>query len=211
MLASTQTLSLETRPTAPVLVSAAVCETRYVPGCSESTCVTMPAKGARTDGVVELALRLVDLRLGLQILRVLGRRNVGIAAEPGELHLRLLLQRGELARVGFERVARSGRSWPWKRNRSRTSVAYAIVVSLIEFGLRLLRSDVAQHALVVLLHRFDRQRRLRQIGLDVVERDLELLRIDRKSTSPALTVWPSWTSTELTRPETSVDTMSLAA
>ena len=40
------------------------------------------------DGVIELALRLVDLCLGLQILRVLRDRNVRVAGEPGELHLR---------------------------------------------------------------------------------------------------------------------------
>ena len=54
----------------------------------------------------------------------------------------------------------------------------AIVIGLIEIDLRLLRRGVAQHALVILLHRLDRQRGLRQIGLGVVERDLELPRIE---------------------------------
>jgi hypothetical protein len=41
----------------------------------------------------------------------------------------------------------------------------------------LLSGGIAQHALVVLLHRFDSQRGLRKAGLGVVESDLELLGI----------------------------------
>ena len=37
--------------------------------------------------MVKLTLRLVDLRLGLQVLRVLGDGDVGIAVQPGELRL----------------------------------------------------------------------------------------------------------------------------
>ena len=50
----------------------------------------------------------------------------------------------------------------------------AIIGRLIERDLRLLRSDVAQHAPVVLLHRVDGQRNLREVGLGAVESDLEL-------------------------------------
>ena len=56
--------------------------------------------------MIELTLRLVDLRLGLQILRVLGDRNVRVAGEPGELHLRLLTEGFELVLVEFESEAR---------------------------------------------------------------------------------------------------------
>ena len=42
--------------------------------------------------MVELPLRLIDLRLGLSIERMLGHRNFRIAAELGELNLGLLLQ-----------------------------------------------------------------------------------------------------------------------
>ena len=55
----------------------------------------MPAKGARTIVLVELPLGLVDLCLGLQILRMLLDRHVGIAVELGQRHLSLLLQRSE--------------------------------------------------------------------------------------------------------------------
>jgi hypothetical protein len=48
---------------------------------------------------------------------------------------------------------------------------------LIEVDLRLLRRGVAHHPLVVLLHRLDRHGDLRQIGLGIVERDLELPRV----------------------------------
>ena len=50
----------------------------------------------------------------------------------------------------------------------------AVVGRLIERDLRLLRCDVAQHAPIILLHRCDRQRRLREVGLRIVEGDLEL-------------------------------------
>ena len=55
----------------------AVAAARYMPGCSVSTWVTMPSNGANTDGMLKLALRLVHLRLRLQILRQLG--HVGLS------------------------------------------------------------------------------------------------------------------------------------
>ena len=127
--------------------------------------------------MIELALRLVDLRLRLPVLRMFGDREVRIAAELGELHLRLLVQGGELALVVVERVARLvvnglGHSGTAQQH------GIAVVIDLIEVDLRLLSSGVAHHALVVLLHRLDRQRGLRQIGLGVVERDLELAGIE---------------------------------
>ncbi len=45
-------------------------------------------------------------------------------------------------------------------------------------NLRLLSVDVAQHAPVVVLHGVDGKRGLRQIGLRILECDLELLRIE---------------------------------
>jgi hypothetical protein len=41
-----------------------------------------------------------------------------------------------------------------------------------------LRGGIAQHALIVLFHRVDGQRRLGKVGFGIVERDLELLRIE---------------------------------
>ena len=104
-------------------------------------------------------------------------RNIGIAGEPGELHGGLLAQGFELVLVGSERKPRlivvglGNDVAPHERCK-------AVVVCLIQFDLRLLGCDVAQHALVVLLHRFDGQCRLRKIGLRIVERDLELPGID---------------------------------
>ncbi len=49
-----------------------------------------------------------------------------------------------------------------------------IVVCLIQIDLRLLCGGIAQHALVVLLQRFDGECRLREVGLGIVEGDLEL-------------------------------------
>ena len=42
--------------------------------------------------MIELALSLLDLRLSLQVLRVLSSGDVGVAVEPGQLDLRLLTQ-----------------------------------------------------------------------------------------------------------------------
>src|ERR1700748_3870119 len=53
--------------------------------------------------VIELPLRFIDLRLRLLVRRKLLYRDVRIAVEPGELDLCLLLQRLNLALVGFER------------------------------------------------------------------------------------------------------------
>ena len=52
----------------------------------------MPAKRRLDDRVIELALRFVDLRFGLQVLRVLRRRNVWVAAKLCKLHRGLLAQ-----------------------------------------------------------------------------------------------------------------------
>ena len=50
-------------------------------------------EGRPHHGMVKLALRFVDLRLGLQVLRMLRRLDIGIAAKPGQLRRRLLPQR----------------------------------------------------------------------------------------------------------------------
>ena len=87
------------------------------------------------------------------------------------------LQGCKLAFVVVERVARL---IVYGLGNSGTAQQHgiAVEVDLIEVDLCLLRGGVAHHALVVLLHRLDRQRGLRQIGLGVVERDLELTRIE---------------------------------
>ena len=108
---------------------------------------------------------------------MLRHHDVRIAAEPGELHLRLLARGGELALVVFQRVVRL------VVVRLRDGIAVqerggAVGIELVEIDLRRLRGGVADHALVVLLHRLDRQRRLRQISLGIVDRDLELARIE---------------------------------
>ena len=118
-------------------------------------------------------LRLVDLRLGLQILRVLRDLDIGIAAELGELNLRLLAQRFELVLVVAEgglRLIENGLGNGMRAQKHRV----AVVGGLIELDQRLLCGNVAQHAFIVLLHRLDGQRGLRQSGLGVVERDLKL-------------------------------------
>ena len=158
-----------------------------MPGAIAGTLVTMPANGAVTTVWSSCRCASSTCALRLAILRVVGRGDVRIAAELGELHFRLLLQRGELALVVFERVARL------IEHRLRYRGAFqqhgvAIVVCLIEVDLRLLRGDVAQHALVILLHRVDRHRDLREIGLGVVERDLELTRIQPVENLPGFDV-----------------------
>ena len=135
------------------------------------------------DGVIELALRLLDLCLGLQILRVLRHRNVRVAVEPGELHRGLLAQGFELALAGFQRETRLIVGGPGNGTGAHER-RVAVIGRLIERDLRLLRGDVAQHAQVVLLHRIDGQRRLRKVGLGVVEGDLELPGIE------AIQTWP---------------------
>ena len=52
------------------------------------------------------------------------------------------------------------------------------IVGFIENDLRLLGGDIAQHALVILLHGIDGQCRLGQIGFGVVESDLILAGIE---------------------------------
>ena len=54
----------------------------------------------------------------------------------------------------------------------------AIERGLVELDLGLLGGDVAQHPPVILLHRFDRQRHLREVGVGVLQRDLELAGIE---------------------------------
>ena len=54
----------------------------------------------------ELPVRFVDLRLGLQIERMLGDVEVGVAAEPRQGNLRLLLQRREPLLRGIEAEVR---------------------------------------------------------------------------------------------------------
>ncbi len=101
----------------------------------------------------------------------------GIAAELGKLHLCLLAQGRKFALVVVERVVRLVVYGLGNRGGAQQH-GVAVEVDLIEIDLRLLRGGVAQHALVVFFHGLNRQRRLRQIGLGVVERDLELARIE---------------------------------
>ncbi len=48
MAASIQTFLSDTMPTALVVLKADIAEITSVPGCSESTSLTMPSNGART-------------------------------------------------------------------------------------------------------------------------------------------------------------------
>ena len=59
-----------------------------------STCVAVPDIGARTIGVVEIALGVVERGLGLGVFGELGERQVGIAEQLIERGVALL--RGEL-------------------------------------------------------------------------------------------------------------------
>ena len=93
MLAVTHIWSVDTSAIAPVLVSAAVCDDQIGAGLQRIDLRDDAVERRAHRGVVELALRLVDLGLGLQVERMLGGGNVGIAGELGELHLRLLPQR----------------------------------------------------------------------------------------------------------------------
>ena len=132
----------------------------------------------RDDRVVELALRLVDLCLGLHgIADVLSPAMSGLPPSLASCTCACCAQGGKLALVVVERVARLIVDGLGDRGAAQQH-GVAVEVDLIEVDLRLLRGGVAHHALVVLLHRLDRQRGLRQIGLGVVERDLELTRIE---------------------------------
>src|SRR4029077_3061655 len=95
------------------------------------------------NGMIELALRLLDLRLRLQILRMLRRGDLRITAEPGELHLRLLAQRFELALVGGERGLRLV-VYRLRNGAAAQERNVAIVVDLIQIDLRLLGRDIAE-------------------------------------------------------------------
>jgi hypothetical protein len=56
--------------------------------------------------MIEFALCFRYLSLRLAVSRMLGCRNTGITAQPGELRLRLLAQRIELALIGLQSVLR---------------------------------------------------------------------------------------------------------
>ena len=106
--------------------------------------------------MVKLALRLIDLRLDLPILRMLGGGDVGIAGELRELNLRLLLQGLQFALIGREGVAGLV-----VRRLCDAFAAHqggvSVIGGLVERDLGLLDIDVAQHPFVVFLHGFDRQ------------------------------------------------------
>ena len=130
------------------------------------------------DGMIELPLRFVDLRLGLRYCgcSVVGRspdRRRAWRAAPGPA-----VRSDSSLLLSVASAYGPGRISACETVAVRSKRRVAIVVDLIEIDLRLLGGDVAQHALIILLHRLDRQRGLRQIGLGVVERDLELTRIE---------------------------------
>ena len=88
------------------MVSAAVCDDQISAGLQRVDLRHDAVERRAHHGVIELALRLVDLRLGLQILRMLRDVEVGIAAELGELDFRCL--RNELSlRLSPSRVKRA--------------------------------------------------------------------------------------------------------
>ena len=83
MLASTQTLSSDTRPTALVVEKADNAEITSVPGCSEFTSVDGAVERCAHDRMIELALHLVDLGLRLPVLRQL--TSIGRSRLPPSL------------------------------------------------------------------------------------------------------------------------------
>ena len=94
--------------------------------------------------MIKLTLRLVDLRLSLQVLRVLRHRYVRVAVEFRQLGQGLLAERFELVFVEFERetcliVACLG---DVARRRQR---GITVISHLVEFDLRLLGGGVAEH------------------------------------------------------------------
>ena len=122
-------------------------------------------------------MRLRHLRLGRAELRQLldGSRNA--AAKLGELHVRLLFQRRKRALRGRQREPRL----IVLRRRDAVElqeIGIAVERDLVPRDLRLFRRDIFQHARVIVLHRQERQPRLREIRLGIVECDVELLRVD---------------------------------
>jgi hypothetical protein len=93
MLAETQVSVVETSPTALVVVKAAMAE------------ITSVERRAH-DRMAELALRFVERGFCLHILRRLLRRQIRIAVQLGELHLRVLLQENQRRLCRLKRAAR---------------------------------------------------------------------------------------------------------
>src|SRR5581483_9143228 len=127
--------------------------------------------------MVKLTLRLVDLSFCLPIKWMFADRNICVATQPGELYLRLLLQRGKFGLVKLEReaglvVSRSGDNIAIDQRR------ISFVCDTVEFNLSLLCGNVLQHDQVVILHRLNRECDLVEIGSGVVQGDLELEGVD---------------------------------
>ncbi len=91
MLASIQTLPDAMMPTALVVVKADMAEITNVPGLQRIHFGDDAVERRAYHGMVELALHLVDRRLGLEIGGRLRRRHGGVAVQLGELHVGVLL------------------------------------------------------------------------------------------------------------------------
>ena len=104
--------------------------------------------------MIELPLGLVDLGLGLQILRMLLDRQVGIAAELDQRHLRLLLQRSERLLRRLQSIARLIIGCA-RRIIVADERAGTIIGDLRQPDLGLLRPRYRSDALVILLSRLE--------------------------------------------------------
>jgi hypothetical protein len=102
--------------------------------------------------------------------------DVRVAGESGKGDFSLVPERRELALIGLEGEARLVVGGLWHVIRGHES-RVAIESHLIECDLRLLSIGVAQHALIIALHRVDRELSLRQICFRIIECNLELTRI----------------------------------
>ena len=128
--------------------------------------------------MVELPLRLLDLGLRLAVFgRLLdvdvGRSPPSLASCTWASNLRDSRLR-VLARSWKRAVSKSERDTSPRLDQ----LGAALEVGGVELHLRLLGVDVAQHPLIVLLHRLHAEADLHEVGLGAIQRDLELARIE---------------------------------
>ena len=148
-----------------------------MPGCSESTSRDDTVERRAHDGMVELALHLVHLRLRGPVLRQRFDRESQVAAELGELNLSRILERAQRVLRRLIGVARLVR----RHRRNALGFEQRVITlarQLVEANRGLLCGDVALHSQIVVAHRHNGQSRVVEIGLRIVERDLEWQRID---------------------------------
>src|ERR1700688_830044 len=122
--------------------------------------------------MIELPLSLVDGSFGLLISGRLFRRQIGIAPELGKLCLRILLQRDKSGPRSVERAPRLIELL-WRDGIGARKRGVAIVGALRQKDLRILGTDLAEHAFVLRLLRFDVEHGLRERRLSIFQSDLE--------------------------------------